>query len=472
MSQPITPIQETSHGLDGLVTACLIAASVLVLSILASAPFVATAIVLAASLVLLILYLKRTRIAKALPAATLTDQDVSDVRAQTFEALADALPRAVAILDRNGDVVHANAAAKAMLSPDMVDRPIGAYLRSSELRPRLEQAFSGKDVPPLSIHVLAPTERVVDIDFSSPVSMLPGKAEQDVILAVIADRTQASLAREKRADFLANASHELKTPIASLKGYIETLRGHAKDDPEARELFLGIMQDQTDRMERLVTDLLSLRKIESSEHITPSATADLREALETVRDVLRPLAKEKGVTLNVSLPKTGPAVIFGKTDECVQLCLNLIENAIKLSPANEEVTVRLDYLPEWTGEAFPPPLRAGAALRRIVNRAPSPDPAWRIIISDSGPGFSRAHLPRIGERFYRVAGDLPAQEKGTGLGLAIVKHVAMRHRAGLFVQSAHRDDPVYFGRDAGTAVKESGTAFSVVFAATEQIDRE
>ena len=79
---------------------------------------------------------------------------------------------------------------------------------------------------------------------------------------------------------------------------------------------------------------------------------------------------------------------------------------------------------------------------------------WRVIISDEGPGFKKTHLPRIGERFYRVAGDLPAQEKGTGLGLAIVKHLIMRHRAGLFVKTIHRDE---------SENESHGTSFSVIF---------
>lgn len=463
----LQPNSDTSTGLDGLIVGCLIAASILVMSSLASASLGLTAIVLFMSLLLLALYMRRTRKAEPEPNSFLNDEMVRNVRSNTIESLVATLPRAVAVLDRNGEVVFANDAAKSMLSADMLGRPISAYLRSSELRPSLERAFSGETVPPLPIRILAPTERVVDVDFSSPMTFPSEHQKNDVILAVIADRTQSRLAREKRADFLANASHELKTPIASLKGYIETLRGHAKDDPEARELFLGIMQDQTDRMERLVTDLLSLRKIESSEHIAPSEIADLRDALEAVQDVLRPLAETKNVELSIKLPDSGPAVIFGKTDECIQLFLNLVENAIKLSPPQTTVEVTLDYLPKWTGEAFQSPIRRGATLRRIVNLAPSSEPAWRVVVSDSGPGFSRAHLPRIGERFYRVAGDLPAQEKGTGLGLAIVKHVVLRHRAGLFVQSAHRDNPVYFGQEAGKSVEEPGTAFSVVFAATE-----
>ena len=140
-----------------------------------------------------------------------------------------------------------------------------------------------------------------------------------------------------------------------------------------------------------------------------------------------------------------------------------MENAIKLSPLQSTVMVSLDHMPTWNGDAFTKTVNAGASTRRIVNLPPSQAPAWRVTISDQGPGFSRTHLPRIGERFYRVAGDLSAQEKGTGLGLAIVKHIVMRHRAGLFVQTIHKDDHENLDSTNKSDLNISGSAFSVIF---------
>jgi two-component system phosphate regulon sensor histidine kinase PhoR len=208
----------------------------------------------------------------------------------------------------------------------------------------------------------------------------------------------------------------------------------------------------------LVTDLLSLRRIESREHLAPSETADLRKAIEAARDSLTVLAKRKNVTMSIALPDEKLAPTSGKTDECIQLFLNLMENGIKLSPEGATLHVSLERLPSWTGQAFADPIGQGYGYRRIVNLAPTETPAWRVVISDEGPGFKKIHLPRIGERFYRVAGDLSAQEKGTGLGLAIVKHIVMRHRAGLFVRTAHADK---------TENKSHGTSFSVIFAGRE-----
>ena len=216
------------------------------------------------------------------------------------------------------------------------------------------------------------------------------------------------------------------------------------------------MAEQAERMERLVEDLLSLRRIESREHLPPSKTADLLKAIKAARDALTLLAQDKGVAMSIKLPDDKKALTLGKTDECTQLFLNLMENAIKLSPKGSTLHVSLEHFTKWEGQIFDDHTADESGFRQIVNLTPMNKPAWRVIIADEGPGISKRHLSRIGERFYRVAGDLPAQEKGTGLGLAIVKHIAMRHRAGLYVKSSHADE---------TNDRSHGTSFCVIFTA-------
>jgi two-component system phosphate regulon sensor histidine kinase PhoR len=456
---PPSPLKNTFHP-DTLIVSCIVVGSLLTLSILAEAPLWAAASVTSVSLITLLFYFRLLQPNQASSEPKLTGKYSRQLRTDVLEEIADSLPRAVAIVDTNSTVLHANKAAQKMLSQEMIGRPLGAFLPTSALKPLMDRAFEGESSPPLSVHITEPTERYIDVDFSQAISARFGETQPAVMFAVLADRTFAAKERELRADFLANASHELKTPIASLKGYIETLRGHAKDDPIAREKFLGIMAEQAERMGRLVTDLLSLRRIESSEHILPSETADIRKAIEAARNALTLLAETRGVNLVVNLPETPTSSTSGKTDECVQLFLNLMENAIKLSPPGSTVTTNLEYLPNWSGEAFPSSASPAAKSRSIVTLAPSDKPVWRAIISDRGPGVSPTHLPRIGERFYRIAGDLPAQEKGTGLGLAIVKHIVMRHRAGLFVKSIHA---------GSTKNIPTGTSFSVVFKSTDPI---
>lgn len=451
MPPPQTP---TFSSRDARIISLIFSAAIFLLGLLSAAKISLIVSTLALSLGAVWIYAKFFRREQPRLRVKPTSQEMRDIKGQILEDLSDALPRAIVVLDRNADILYANDAAFNMLSPDIIGQPIGAYLRTSSVRSHMEQAFSGDIPPSLSVHVLQPTERYIDVDFSRAIPIDNDNPRSSVVFAVLADRTQSRIDREQRADFLANASHELKTPIASMTGFIETLRGHAKDDPVAREKFLKIMAEQAERMERLVTDLLSLRRIESQEHLAPSEIADLSKALEAARDSLTLLAENRGVSISLDYPEETTALTSGKTDECIQLFLNLMENGIKLSPEGSTLRVSLERLPKWTGKAFPDEPGQPAALRRIVNLAPTPNPAWRVIITDEGPGFSKTHLPRIGERFYRVAGDLPAQEKGTGLGLAIVKHIVLRHRAGLFVKTMHADEA-----ENGS----HGTSFAVIF---------
>jgi len=339
-------LNSDSKAILGIATIAL-----LILALLSDASFKLTGLTIGFIVAATWVYIKFFQPKQPQSKATISDQELREIRGQSFQDVADSLPRAIVVLDRNADVIYANGLAFELLSPDIIGKPIGAYLRTSSVRSYMERAFRGETPPSLSVHV--------------------------VVFAVLADRTQARIEGEQRADFLANASHELKTPIASMSGFIETLRGHAKDDPIAREKFLKIMAEQAERMERLVTDLLSLRRIESSQHLAPSETADLRKAVVAARDALTLLAEDKGVTLSISLPNEDAALTGGKTDECVQLFLNLMENGIKLSPSGSTLQVSLERLPQWTGQAFKGPINPETSSRRIVNLAPTEHPVWR-----------------------------------------------------------------------------------------------
>ena len=348
--------------------------------------------------------------------------------------ITDALPQAVVVLDRDGRVVHANALARELVDIAATGRPLGVYLRDPGVPDRLSRALAGYTPDALLVHSESPTERYISCLFSAATELQDGSGGA-LVFVILNEVTELIRGNQRRADFLANASHELKTPIASMLGYIETLQGHARNDPEAQARFLGIMQQQAERMQRLINDLLSLRRIEQTEHIAPTETADLDLSIRAAIESVAPLADRRNVRLRYKRSKR--AIVPGHQDEAIQLCLNLIENATKISPAGSTVHIRLRRFEQWTLDVpFADSRLPDDALQRTLNPAPTaPLPLYTITISDSGPGFSRAHLPRIGERFYRVVGDLSSREKGTGLGLAIVKHIARRHRAGLYVRS-------------------------------------
>lgn len=360
----------------------------------------------------------------------------------------DALPVACALIDSDRRVVHANERAQDLATIDKFGLPLTSYLRGTAISQALTKAQAGYSTDAIEIHKLTPNERYLRVKLTKASLIRPSNG-QSFLMAVFYDVTEDRLSQIQKADFLANASHELKTPIASLMGYIETLRHHAKDDPVAQEKFLGIMQSQAERMIRLIDDLLSLRKIEQIEHIAPEETADLNQSIKAAMEAVKPLADKRGVTL--TFKGSGPARTRANSDESVQLFLNLIDNAVKFTPAGKSVKIKLQSVPDWSSAlAFRDSKLAASRPSRRIAEMTKPfqsKGAWQVQIRDRGPGFSREHLPRIGERFYRIAGDLSSKEKGTGLGLAIVKHIVIRHRAGLYIRSA-------LGK---------GTEFTVVF---------
>ena len=240
----------------------------------------------------------------------------------------------------------------------------------------------------------------------------PGGAfgPEELAIVQIEDQTDARRAEALRSDFIANASHELRTPLAALIGYIETLQHHARDDAEARERFLAIMGREAGRMQRLVDDLMSLSRIEMTEHLRPVEAWSLAEiAAESVL-VLTPIARQQGVTIEADLPAEGERV-HGDRDQLAQVFANLIDNAMKYGGAGATVRVRS------AGPDRAHPSRVG------------------VSVEDDGPGIEREHLHRLTERFYRVSAATSRNKGGTGLGLAIVKHILNRHHGRLEISS-------------------------------------
>jgi two-component system phosphate regulon sensor histidine kinase PhoR len=251
-------------------------------------------------------------------------------------------------------------------------------------------------------------------------------------VVIFRDQTDARRSERLRADFLANASHELRTPLASLTGFVETLRGHAKDDPAARDHFLSIMHVQADRMARLIDDLLSLSRIELNEHIPPAGEVDLAAAVADVVGALGPQIAERQVKIDFQPPPR--VTVEGDRDQIVQVIQNLVDNAVKYTPPGK--TVRIELSPDQTLEEVTAGRAEGAGRQSLLT--PDRDGAQSYVairVQDEGPGLARQHLPRLSERFYRAPGQKSGAASGTGLGLAIVKHIMNRHRGGLFVES-------------------------------------
>ena len=328
--------------------------------------------------------------------------------------LLDELPDAILVLDDEGRLVLANRAACARFVGEGYERK---FLSSTMRRPavleavqRVRETLRSEEV---EFYDLVPVER----SFTAYVApLIDTTAPASEILVVVRDTTSAKAVEKMRADFVANASHELRTPLSSLIGFIDTLRGHAREDAGAREKFLSIMADQAGRMGRLIDDLLSLSRIELNEHVPPQGVIDLGRVVNDVVDAMHPLAREAGVTLNVQIDKSLPRVI-GSRDELVQVLQNLLDNAIKYGRQDSQVEI-------VAARGAPPFIATGLV-----------GPSCYVSVTDHGEGIAREHIPRLTERFYRVDVKRSRERGGTGLGLAIVKHIVSRHRGKLHIKS-------------------------------------
>jgi two-component system phosphate regulon sensor histidine kinase PhoR len=325
------------------------------------------------------------------------------------ESILERLPDPLIVLGPDRGVRRTNEAARAAFGQE-----IAAVLRHPELRGAIDRALAaGGDKPPqvaeVSVPVPVPREVVATVSFLD--SVLAGGRGA---LVMLSDRTRERAVERTRADFVANASHELRTPLASLMGFIDTLRGPARDDPPAQARFLDIMAEQASRMNRLIDDLLSLSRIELTEHQMPAEAVDLGEMAERMLAEFEIRLLQRKMVLDFAADEDVP-VIAGDPEQLEQVFQNLMDNAVKYGKPGGLVRVALERVQpggKWPG-------RAGVVLS----------------VADDGAGIPRQHLPRLTERFYRVDTGRSRAIGGTGLGLAIVKHVVNRHRGTLVIES-------------------------------------
>lgn len=355
------------------------------------------------------------------------DSPLSDGRLPAPDVL-ESLPDPLILVDAQGRVEGANLAARTIYPGFEHGIMLSLFVRHPEVLAVTDRARNNQQQEDIRLTLRRPKERHMRI------LALP-QAKHHVAL-VFHDETDLHRAEHMRAGFLANVSHELRTPLASLSGYIDTLLGHAKDDAEARTRFLGIMADQAARMGRLIDDLLSLSRIEMDAHLPPKDQLDLACVLTDVCDALTPMSRKRNISLDLRLPEA-PAPITAERDQVIQIAQNLIDNAIKYTPDGGTVLVTLKPNVSYKDYSqTPKPLGENAPSMSIVETPRKPDQNFVVLtVRDSGPGIAPNHLPRLGERFYRVEAGKTAKRSGTGLGLAIVKHIVNRHQGGLSVQS-------------------------------------
>jgi two-component system, OmpR family, phosphate regulon sensor histidine kinase PhoR len=339
------------------------------------------------------------------------------------QAVLGALPDPLILLDERRRILRANAAANEVFGMRLVERDLALAVRHPAVLTAADAVLKGEPSRIVEFDITTPVERHLSARLAA---IRPHSAEGGAAVLTLHDLTAVKRSERLRADFVANASHELRTPLASLTGFIETLRGPARDDAAARDRFLAIMAEQAQRMARLVDDLLSLSRIEMNEHVAPTERVDIAQVLRAVADTLEQRAAARDMRIVLALPADLPKLL-GSADELAQVFQNLLDNAIKYSRRGTTIDVG-----------------AHSSSRLLPAARPGERPAaLAVTVRDHGEGIAREHLPRLTERFYRVDAHRSRELGGTGLGLAIVKHIVSHHRGALDIDSEPGEGSVF-----------------------------
>lgn len=332
--------------------------------------------------------------------------------------LIDSVGEGIVQVDGGGRAVRANRTARAMLGlpAEVAGRPLAVLLRNAELRHALESAARGEAVR--SFEIAQDDRRILVIAHAL--------GEPAGAVGVLVDITEIRRLEGVRRDFVANVSHELKTPLTSIRGYTETLLGDDLPD-ETRRQFLETVRQNANRLQRIVEDLLDLSRIESGGWKPDFHELDLAAAANEAWRELEDRAREKGIRFHVDV--ASDPVLSADPVAIRQIYSNLLENAIRYTPHGGSVSVRIHA--EAPAETTTAPRRraprhpiVGNPFLARTGQPPEPPAAWVVVeVADTGTGIPGDALPRVFERFYRVDPARSRAEGGTGLGLAIVRHL-------------------------------------------------
>jgi len=336
---------------------------------------------------------------------------------QKLALMLDNMTNGVVLLDSDGNVVRVNPAAERMFrrsGEDLLGRPLTLTVVSSGMQAAIETALKDGKVGQADAEILTPSERAVQV---TALPMCDGGTPTGV-LVVLRDVTRQRRLEKTRKDFVANVSHELKTPVANLKLGAETLLRVLRDDPASAERFASSIEEEAGRLATLVGDLLELSRYESPDVASAIEPVRIDGIVAAVAETLAARAQKAGVRLTVMAGENIPP-IDGDRDQLSSLAANLIDNALTYTREGGEVHVSTRAVAEEVESRTP----AGAGGEIDLE------------VRDTGIGIPQEDQPRVFERFYRVDRARSRDAGGTGLGLSIVRHVADNHGAKVELQS-------------------------------------
>ncbi len=320
-------------------------------------------------------------------------------------AILESMAEGVVALDAQGRILLMNPSAKILLglaAAGNIGQRIAEVLRHQEAQALIHAVLGSRERMTKEIGLFQPNERVLRLH-AAPCQ--GGGSEGPCAVVVIQDVTESHRYEQLRKEFVANVSHELKSPLTSIRSLAETLLGGALEDPATNRRFVRLIDDDAARLSRLIDDLLALSQIESQAVPLRLAVVELRPLAESVLASLKAQLEQRRIGTNLELPE-GRAV-RADPDRLQQVLFNLVENAIKYNKESGTITLSAVAEGGWV----------------------------KVTVADTGIGIPTQDLPRIFERFYRVDKARSRELGGTGLGLAIVKHIVEAHGGRVSVES-------------------------------------
>ena len=357
------------------------------------------------------LLLKKERVLGIKPETTNKNTEVKIVESKEYRKnifdLLNSIPEGILILDKSKKIIFSNNSSTKLFDTK-INENISGSLRNPDLLSSIDKIFEDKNIPDFEIEIR--NKAVLRLNITIYLDKNNLFFDEVTCVLFIRDLTEFHKFQQLKSDFVANVSHELRTPLQSIKMGLETI-GNIKDLKENNELnnLMPLMTSQSERMENLIRDLLSLSKIELQEHIRPTHEIDLIELIDYVIKTYEKIISKNNISIKFN--KTDNLKIIGDRDKLIEIFTNLIDNSIKYSDKNKEVTITAKK-----------------------------DGDFNIVsVADQGIGIPKESIHRITERFFTVDPSKSRSVGGTGLGLAIVKHLVSQHRAEMDINSVENE---------------------------------
>ncbi len=370
---------------------------------------------------------------------------------EELEALVETMAEGIVVIDSNGIIARYNPAAVNLFGQDTRQDWTGRPFREFSRHPLLGQLISADNTlshNSLEIEIEGTTQRQLGVSVVPfPSNGEAGTREEasgarNAYMLSCHDLTAIKNLESVRADFVANVSHELRTPLTAIKGYAETLLNGAVKDPENAIRFLSIIDRHSERLSRLIDDLLTLSDLELGKTDLTKENFLVGDLVKEAFDVIQDKARRGGVTLSQDIPSSLPAILVDR-DRLHQVLINLVDNAVKhteedglvrvsahvRSSGTRDTTLR-HILSEKNKNIYTEP-----RTDKVLPKTPSALQWLEIRVTDNGCGIREEDLPRLTQRFYRVDKARSRELGGTGLGLAIVKHLVQAHGGELEIES-------------------------------------